>query len=224
VYADVDIVFDEEELSDSNDIEDVPGNKNHHTKRNDLTLTQRKGVYEALLQSNNNGKLKKDSTTVVTNMFNVSLWTLQRVWHRAKGCRDRGEPVDVSSKKPKHYGKKNKSVDLARIATILLHKRNTIRKLTKELCVNKSWIHKQFKSGRVRRHSNSLKPCLKDENKKERGAFLWWIKVLCQIVPHSLKWIILSTSMKSGSMQLRRVQSFICYQKRIGGPTQDNSK
>jgi hypothetical protein len=73
VYADVDIVFDEEELSDSNDIEDVPENKNHHTKRNDLTLTQRKGVYEALLQSYNNGKLKKDSTTVVTNMFNVSL-------------------------------------------------------------------------------------------------------------------------------------------------------
>jgi hypothetical protein len=59
VYADVYIVFDEEELSDSDDIEDVPENTNHHTRRNDLTLTQRKEVYEALLQSSNNGKLKK---------------------------------------------------------------------------------------------------------------------------------------------------------------------
>jgi hypothetical protein len=126
VYADVYIVFDEEELSDSDDIEDVPENTNHHTRRNDLTLTQRKEVYEALLQSSNNGKLKKDSTTVVANMFNVSLRIVQRVWHRAKGCRDCGEPVDVSSKKPKHCGKKNKSVDFARIATIPLHKRNTI--------------------------------------------------------------------------------------------------
>jgi YesN/AraC family two-component response regulator len=93
---------------------------------------------------------------------------VQHVWHRAKGCRDRGEPVDVSSNKPKHCDKKNKSADLTRIATIPLHKRNTIQKLAKELRVSKSWIHKQFKSGLVKRHSNSLKPYLKDENKKER--------------------------------------------------------
>jgi hypothetical protein len=114
VYADVDIVFDEEELSDSDDIEDVPENINHHTRRNDLTLTQRKKVYEELLQRSNNGKLKKDNTIVVANMFNVSIRTMQRVWHRAKGCRDRGEPVDVSSKKHKHCGKKNKLVDFIR--------------------------------------------------------------------------------------------------------------
>jgi YesN/AraC family two-component response regulator len=111
-------------------------------------------------------------------MFNVSLQTVQHVWHSAKGCHDRGEPVDVSSKKPKHGGKKNKSVNLARIATIPLHKRNTIRKLAKELCGSKSWLHKQFKSGLVRRHSNSLKSCLKDENKKER--LRWCISMLDQ--------------------------------------------
>jgi hypothetical protein len=41
VYVDVDIVFDEE-VFDSDDIEDVPENTNQHTRRNDLTLTQRK--------------------------------------------------------------------------------------------------------------------------------------------------------------------------------------
>jgi hypothetical protein len=36
VYVDVDIVFDEE-VFDSDDIEDVPENTNQHTRRNDLT-------------------------------------------------------------------------------------------------------------------------------------------------------------------------------------------
>jgi predicted DNA binding protein len=39
--SDVDIVFDEE-VFDSDDIEDVPENTNQHTRRNDLTLRQRK--------------------------------------------------------------------------------------------------------------------------------------------------------------------------------------
>jgi hypothetical protein len=106
VYVHVDIVFDEEVLSDSDDIEDVPENTNEHTRHKDVTLRQRQQIYEALLENSNNGKLKKGSTTVVANMFNVSLRTVQCVWHRAKGCRHRGEPVDVSSKKPKHYVKK----------------------------------------------------------------------------------------------------------------------
>jgi hypothetical protein len=43
---------------------------------------------------------------IVANQFNVSLRTVQRIWNRAKGCCQRGERVDVSSRKPKRRGNK----------------------------------------------------------------------------------------------------------------------
>lgn len=185
VYADVDIVFDQDELSDSEDNEEEheiqPG-------RLDLSHTQRQQIYEALLARSNNGKQRKNSTTIVANQFNVSLRIVQRIWNRAKGCCQRGEPVDVSSRKPKRCGNKKKSVDLSTIATIPFHKRSTIRKLARELSVSKSWLHRQFKNGLLRRHSNSLKPCLKEENKKER--LRWCLSMLDQsTLPNNPKFI-----------------------------------
>jgi len=94
----VDIVFDEEELSDSDDSEDGSEDvsANQHIGCKNLSNTQRQEVYEALLQCSNNGKLKRNSTTEVANQFNVAIRTVQRAWRRAKGCRGRGEAVDVS--------------------------------------------------------------------------------------------------------------------------------
>jgi DNA-binding transcriptional regulator YhcF (GntR family) len=106
VFTDVDIVFDEEELSESEDNEEELEIANQHSRLNDVSHQQRQQKYEAMLDRSINGNQKMDSTTVVANQFNVSLHTVQRIWHRAKGCRQRGEPVDVSSKKPKHNGKK----------------------------------------------------------------------------------------------------------------------
>jgi hypothetical protein len=61
---------------------------------------------------------------------------------------------------------------MSRIATIPLHRRSTIRKLASELSVSKSWLHKQFKRGLLRRHSNALKPCLKEENQKRKAKMV----------------------------------------------------
>jgi hypothetical protein len=80
---------------------------------------------------------------------------------------------------------RKKSFDLSTIAAIPLHK-STIRKLASGLGVSKSWLHRQFKSGIFRRHSNSLKPSLKEDNKKER--LRWCISMLDQTtLPNSLK-------------------------------------
>jgi hypothetical protein len=87
-----------------------------------------------------------------------------------------GQPVDVSSKKPKNCGPKRFPIDLSRVATIAFHKRSTIRKLAKALGVSKSSVHRWFKEGHLRRHSNSLKPFMKDANKKER--LRWCLSML----------------------------------------------
>jgi hypothetical protein len=60
VYADaVDIVFDEEELEDSDVEEDEHTTVNNSHKFRNLTDTQRQQIYEALLERSNCGKLKR---------------------------------------------------------------------------------------------------------------------------------------------------------------------
>jgi hypothetical protein len=72
VYADaMDIDFDEE-MEDSN-VED------EHRCRN-LTDTERQQIYEALLERSNCGKLKKNSTNIVAQLFQVSRYKVRAVW------------------------------------------------------------------------------------------------------------------------------------------------
>jgi hypothetical protein len=88
-----------------------------------------------------------------------------------KQCRSNGVPVDITSRKPKNSGRKKVEVDLSHVASIPLRKRSTIRSLAEAAGMKKSTMHNLFKDGLLRRHSNTLKPCLKEANKIER---LWW--------------------------------------------------
>lgn len=82
-------------------------------------------------------------------------------------CREQGVPIDLRSKKVL-CGCQRVQVDLSQVATIPLRKRTTIRSLARELNVSRSTLHRAFKEGKIRRHSNTLKPYLRDENKKSR--------------------------------------------------------
>ena len=86
VYTDdVDIIFDEEELSDSDDDEDQQTQQEEATNMvRILTERERQDIYEDLLRLSNNGKLKRDSTTLIAAKYNVHVRTIQRVWQRAK--------------------------------------------------------------------------------------------------------------------------------------------
>lgn len=66
---------------------------------------------------------------------------------------------------------KKVEVDLSHVAAIPLHKRSTIRSLAEAAGLKKSTVHRLFKDGLLRRHSSTLKPYLKEANKRER---LWW--------------------------------------------------
>ena len=93
---------------------------------------------------------------------------MQAIWRTAKQCLVAGVPVDVSCKRKKNCGRKKVAIDMSRIATIPLNKRTTLRVLAHELGVNRSTLHRLFKQGKIRRHSNTLKPYLRDDNKKTR--------------------------------------------------------
>jgi hypothetical protein len=56
VFANVDIVFDEEELSESEDNEEEPKIANQPGRLNDVLHQQRQQIYEAMLDRGINGK------------------------------------------------------------------------------------------------------------------------------------------------------------------------
>ena len=197
IYSNVvDVAFDEEELLDSDggqdqqthgeeeddqahdDEEDEqPHNDEdddqpHHDKapyrKKEITDRQRQDIFEDLFWTSNNGRLKRNSTTIIAAKYNVHIRTVQRVWQRAKKCWAHGIAINVDGLKPNNCGRKKIEVDLSTVPDIPLNRRGTIRSLANALGVNKSTLHRSFKEGLLRRHSNSLKPYLKEENKKDR--------------------------------------------------------
>ncbi|BAT15691.1 Os12g0125600 [Oryza sativa Japonica Group] len=169
VYAgDVEIVFEQEELDDS-DEEDEHPNKN-------LTNIQRQEIYDALVKKTINGRLRKKATTEVAEMFNIKRGRVQDIWRRAKQCRAQGIPVNVSSRKKTNSGRKKNEIDLSDVANAPLQLRGTLRSFASAAGIPKSTLHRMLKEGLIRRHSNTLKPLLKEENKRSR--LQWCISML----------------------------------------------
>jgi hypothetical protein len=137
-------------------------------RRKNLSNNERQAIYEALLSRSVNGKMKRRTTTIVANLFNVNRCYVQSIWRTAKECLAEGVPVDVSCKRKKNCGRKKVAIDMSRIATIPLNKRTTLSALAHELGAKRSTLHRCFKQGKIRRHSNTIKPLLREDNKKAR--------------------------------------------------------
>ena len=89
-------------------------------KRNFLSNQQRHAVYDALLERSVDGKLKKDTTKIVAELFSLNIRTIQRIWKRGKNCVD-GEIIDVSHMKARNCGRKRIEIDINCIREIPLN-------------------------------------------------------------------------------------------------------
>ncbi|KAL7141990.1 hypothetical protein ABFS83_08G092000 [Erythranthe nasuta] len=137
-------------------------------KKKNLTNNERQAVYTMLQQKSNNGRLGKEVTRLVASQFSVSMRTIQRIWKQTDYGRAH---ANVHHRKTKNCGRKIVEIDFERIRGIPLHRRTTIRSLACSLQTKKSTLFRRFKSGEIRRHSNAIKPFLKEENKKLRLQF-----------------------------------------------------
>uniref|UniRef100_A0A453JQG5 Transposase Tc1-like domain-containing protein n=4 Tax=Aegilops tauschii subsp. strangulata TaxID=200361 RepID=A0A453JQG5_AEGTS len=68
-------------------------------------------------------------------------------------------------------GRKGKDNVLSQIPTIPLNRRSTLRSLARALGVSHTTLYQKLKLRKIRRHSNRLKPSLKEKNKRERIEF-----------------------------------------------------
>ena len=136
-----------------------------------LTNTQRYAVYTSLHAKSRNGKLPKNATKEVAAFFQAHIRVIQKIWKCATEQMALGQEVDVSNRKTGHVGRKKVVLDLTQMATIPLNRRSTLRSLAKSLNVSVSALHRKFKLGVIRRHSSTLKPLLRDNNKRDRLQF-----------------------------------------------------
>ena len=132
-----------------------------------LSNEERTTIYHQLLQKSVDGKLRRGITNVVASSFSVSRRTIQRIWKRAK----ESEIHDVSHRKTKNYGRKRIQIDPNQISQIPLRQRTNIRSLSFAMKTNPTSVFRLLKSGVIRRHSNAIKPLLKEENKRVRLEF-----------------------------------------------------
>ncbi|XP_065877171.1 uncharacterized protein [Euphorbia lathyris] len=149
---------------------------NHASKSQILDNNTRIAIYNKLLEISVEGQLKRGSLSIVASQFSTSVRTIQRIWKQSK------VNGDVSLKMKGNCGRKRMHIDLTKIKEIQLHKRTTLASLASSLKVSKSTCHKLLKDGAIRRHTNAIKPFLKDENKISRLQFC--ISMFGSSIPH----------------------------------------
>jgi hypothetical protein len=160
------------EEQDAQDGQDV-GGEQLVRHRNSLSDQQRYGAYVAMhaLCMRNGGKFKKNDKKDIAAFFQADIQIIQRIWKIAMRQIAQGLEVDVSNKRKGRSGRKSINIDLSIVPTIPLNKRSTIRSLAWQLGVSPSTLYTRFQMKQLRRQSNSLKPFLKEKNKKDRLEF-----------------------------------------------------
>jgi hypothetical protein len=123
------------------------------------------------LSHSKSGRLKKTSTTVVSRNLGHSIRQVQEVWRLYKECIREGREVDVSHRKTRNCGRKRIEAPLQLVQSIPKRRRQTLSALCHAIHMSKTTLFMRFKQGYLRRISSSLKPVLKDGNKKERLRF-----------------------------------------------------
>lgn len=92
---------------------------------------------------------------------------MQRIWKMSK----ENPNGDVSHRRSKKCGRKRIKINLDAFGNILLPQWTTIRSATSAIKVSSSTLHRSLKDGAIRRHSNTINPLLKEENKNATLKF-----------------------------------------------------
>ena len=131
---------------------------------------KRRAIFEALVAKARSGNLKGHEMKEISEEFSVPLRTVQRIW------------VDVSSQKTK-CGRKKIEVDVSTLRDLPLSSCTTIHDVAQHFGISKSKLHSLKREGIIKRVSNSIKPYLTDNNKKDR--LKWCVSMLDpNSIPH----------------------------------------
>lgn len=114
------------------------------------------------MNSSHNGNLYSGVIKQATSLYSVHASVIYRIWNQVK------ETGDACHKRTLHCGRKRIQLDPQRFREVPLSKRTTLRSLACALGINTTSLARLQNHGVIRRHSNALKPYLKDENMRSR--------------------------------------------------------
>ena len=140
-----------------------------------LTADGRRALVEYLLTrvkgDQQEMKLKRGALSNNASMFGVTCATVLCIWKRAMESKVDGSVcIDVMARKLGCCRKK-KEIDSDLIKSIPLVNRKNVRAFAVGMGLFASTIHRAIKDGRIKKHSNAIKPFLTDENQIERLRF-----------------------------------------------------
>jgi hypothetical protein len=200
-----------DEQHDDHDEEDTETDEQpyQHTMKHRKSLNdqQRYAAYVAMhaLCMRNGGKFRRRDKKDIADFFKADIQIIQRIWKIAMRQISEGLEVDVSNKKKGRCGRKAINIDLARIPTIPLNKRSTIRSLAWQLGASPTTLYRRFELKQIKRCSSSLKPALKESNKMARvqhcldnldeatiGNPAPWFTNMHNVVPIDEKWFMMT--------------------------------
>ncbi|KAL8542204.1 hypothetical protein ACS0TY_003170 [Phlomoides rotata] len=134
----------------------------HNRRKTVLTPSEKLLIAQFLISNNTNGHGGKLDEAAAS--FGVCRRTVQNVWAAAKKTIKESVPMLFKSKKL-GVQKPGKSVlDNEQMKVIPFAKRSTIRRLSKELDVSKSWVGRWVKKGKIKPHT-PINPELTPTNK-----------------------------------------------------------
>ncbi|KAK4279813.1 hypothetical protein QN277_011529 [Acacia crassicarpa] len=137
-------------------------NGNH---RKFLSNEDRKAISYFLLSNSQGGRLRRGATRKVASMYSVSNCVIRRIWKKTTG----GD--GVCHRKTKKCDRKKVELDPQLFLQVPLARRTTLRDLSCALNINKTSLVRLKKEGAIERHSNAIKPFLKEENMVARLRF-----------------------------------------------------
>ncbi|KAH0686007.1 hypothetical protein KY285_016550 [Solanum tuberosum] len=146
--------------------------KDPTTRNKRLKLEERQAIADWLLKESKEGKLKYGSLKQAAILFNKSRRTILRIWKQCKSSVDNGTPLDVSLNLVGRVGRKRVEVDINQIKENPLCRRTNIRSLAFVMNMAKSIVFRRIKDGTIQTHTNSIKPQLTEQNKKNERYYL----------------------------------------------------
>ncbi|XP_074378409.1 uncharacterized protein LOC141719949 [Apium graveolens] len=135
-----------------------------------LSNLERNQIVHILSINYNNQKLKKGIINKIASDYGVSRVTISKLWQKVLQSTKKGEVPNVQT----NYkgGSQGILLDLEKVRSIHLHLRTNVRTLACQLGASKSKVHRLIQKGKIKSHSNALKPFLTPSNMEARVNFV----------------------------------------------------
>ncbi len=148
--------------------------KNQNNRKPNAKNEERVALVLFLSQRHKNGRLIKGAIEEAEKIFPFKRASIQLIWKKARpGVLDPSIVVDISNQKKGKSGRKAKysEGDLATMGDVPLRQRTTLRSLSFAMSIPRTSLWRLLKTGKIVRHSNTVKPLLSDQNKVARVEF-----------------------------------------------------